>query len=169
MTPEEQVARWAVMPPEIWLAGADRSSARYDTVIRWEQDRAYMAPLPCGVRWHALRMPEELGLAVLRALLATAAAQALGPVLHDRTEGLTVWLLPVEPDTGAEWERLDPVLVLLTAGHTLQAPGPEVLGGEPVRWAHWPQIPGTLTPPDLLARALGQHLALAGPLQDGSS
>lgn len=152
MTPQEKAALWASQPAAIWLAGADRSG-RHGIVIAWDTNPNHLAPLPCGVRWHALRTPDTLGLAALAALRATPAGTALGPVLHDQRTAATYWLLPVEPDTSSRWHQIDPALDLLGAGHMLEAPDPDTQTGI-VHWINWPAVPGTLTPPDMLEAAL---------------
>jgi hypothetical protein len=162
VTPQRQTELWASLPPGAWLAGADRER-RHDIVIRWGWDRTWLAPLPCGVRWDALAMADALGLAVLKALRTSATCPALGPVLHDRALGLVHWLLPVEVGAAARWREVDSTLQLMTGGAHLHAPDPDP---EPAdrrsferEWVSWPPVTGTLTPPDVLAAAISQHLA----------
>ena len=163
MTPQEQTELWANLPGNTWLAGAERTAGRHDIMIRWGWDPSWLAPLPCGVRWDVLAMSGGLGLAVLKALRRARTCPALGPVLHDGALSMTYWLLPVEVDAEARWREVDATLQLMTRGAYLSAPDPdpdpEVLAPRHQEWVSWPPVTGTLTPPDVLAAAIKQHLA----------
>ncbi|MCC9306446.1 hypothetical protein LN042_04865 [Kitasatospora sp. RB6PN24] len=151
MTPPMQAAQWAAMPPAIWLASA-AGPDRHDVVVRWGWDPGWLASLPCGVRWDAVRMDEAPGLAVLAALRSTDALPVLGPVLHHRGAGHVYWLVSIEADGPADWREIDPTCVLFGAGSHLALPtlDPELPQECPEQWIHRPRVVGTLTPPSLL-------------------
>ncbi|MDH6141979.1 hypothetical protein P3T35_004000 [Kitasatospora sp. GP30] len=114
--------------------------------------------LPCGVQWDVIRLPEEPGVPALHALLASSAAGAIGPVMHDPRGGHTYWLVSMQLHADHTWARITRSSRVLSTGDYLPAvePEPEVPGA--IRWLHWPAVTGVLTPPSLLAAAVLQVL-----------
>lgn len=157
MTPEQTAALWRNMPATTWLAGV-MGAARHDTVVRWSRQPHGLAQLPCGVRWDAVRMPEVLGLPVLRVLRERVKGE-LGPVLHDRRSGQVYWLVPV-----GGGKRLHPEVVVLGDGAYLSVPDPEEERGPgwPAVWVHWPSVTGTLTDAAGLAAVVREQLVVVG-------
>lgn len=151
MTARELTERWAAMSPAAWLAAA-AGLRRYEIVIAWDTYPDRIVNLPCGVRWDAVRTPARLSPLVLERLLGGDDRHHIGPVLQDHRTGMAYWLTPTEADAG-RWQDL-PDVELLGRSHHIDAPAPEGGGTWPTEWIHWPQTPGTLTPPHILAAAL---------------
>ncbi|MCC9307660.1 hypothetical protein LN042_11195 [Kitasatospora sp. RB6PN24] len=150
---ELAAAQWAGMPAANWLAGV-AGPGKHDVVIAWGSKPEQPELLPCGVRWHAVRMAGHIGKPVLDRLLSDGAS--VGPVLRAGRTGALYWLLPVEVDARARWAQL-PVR-LLTSSSYLAAPSPDSHAHEPAGWVHWPEVTGTLTSPELLATAIEREL-----------
>ncbi|TQF04737.1 hypothetical protein E6W39_24085 [Kitasatospora acidiphila] len=159
MTPQAQTAP-LVMSPAAWLAsstGPDRPVIERE----WPGQPGGIQMLPCGVLWDAIRLPEESGLAALHMLLATDAAPAIGPVMHDPGRGYVYWLVPVESHADLTWARITRSSRVFSTGDYLGAPEPDPAVPGPVRWVRWPDVTGVLTPPSLLAAAVLQVLPTA--------
>lgn len=111
---------------------------------------------PAGEWWDAVRVPRNLGEAVLRDL-----GEETGAVIEDPNGALLYWL--VRPGAGAEWS-LPPVSGIQVQGSTthVAVPGPQRTAGP-----HW-RVPPTraqcLTDADSLHSALRAAVDVAlGP------
>jgi hypothetical protein len=146
------------LSPISWLAsavGADRAATERD----WPRQPGGIQMLPCGVYWDVVRLPEELGLAALRTLLAADATRpAVGPVMHDPHGGHVYWLVSMERHADYTWSRVAPESRVRSSGDYLAAVEPEPAVPGPVRWVHWPAVTSMLTPPALLAAAVKREL-----------
>lgn len=151
MTAEELTERWSAMSPAAWLAAA-AGSRRYEIVIRWDWEPDWLARLPCGLRWDAVKTSARLGPTVIEQFLGGNDRHRIGPILQDHRTGEAYWLTPIETDT-SRWDGL-PGVELLGQGQHLAAPAPKSSIIGLAEWIHWPQTPGTLTPPHILAAAL---------------
>ncbi|MCC9306959.1 hypothetical protein LN042_07535 [Kitasatospora sp. RB6PN24] len=144
------------MPAATWLAGA-AGSLRHDVVIAWGDEPGRPQPLPCGARWDVVRVPERIGSRVLGRLLTGDGQGAIGPVLLDRRARNLYWLVAIETEPIARWSTVLEVR-FFSHGDYLAVPSPDVTDAWPADWVYWPEITGALTPPAMLAAAIGREL-----------
>ncbi|MBV6699396.1 hypothetical protein [Kitasatospora aureofaciens] len=139
--------RLSRLPAPLWLVSACEDD-RDATLAAWPSRPGGLLLLPCGVCWDAVRLPAQLGLAVLDALLHDAVET--GPVLHD-CDTQVVYVL-ITPGGGIDWNERHPQVRLLSTGCYLATPSPELDWlNRMVVWAHMPPLPAPTDPADLLA------------------
>lgn len=148
----EQTA--ATMPRSLWLSSALGRYRRDYPVIRWASEPHRLLKVPTGVRWDVVALPCATGIPLLKCLAGSPDQDELGPVLVDARTELTYWLMP--PGSPAKISARQNLLSLpagwlLTASDPDHACTPDCGARQPVIWAHWPSVNGTLTPPELLA------------------
>ncbi|MHC5258978.1 hypothetical protein ACYSUO_13905 [Streptomyces sp. UC4497] len=142
-----------------WLASCHRKPS--EAYAAWGQS-PFLAKLPAGRDWDALRVQQPLGLTVLWELGEEADAV---PVLEEHAKPRPVFYILTRPDpAGASvtWPETEDVR-LLTAGEHLCMPSPDADGITGVRhhsflWRTPPDGSGKLVDPELLRTALKSAL-----------
>jgi hypothetical protein len=148
------IERAAVMPRGLWLSSVLGRYRRDYPVIRWDTEPHRLFKVPTGVRWDALILPSTVGIPLLKRLTGGPEQDDLGPVLLDARTDLTYWLMPL--GSSAEISARQGLLSLRPGWHLAVSDpdhdcSPDCGPRQPVTWAHWPSINGTLTSPELLA------------------
>ncbi|WP_282795195.1 hypothetical protein [Streptomyces sp. CC224B] len=137
-----------------WLTGARADVRR--ALAAW--DRGDLAPVPAGVAWDVVRMPQRVGWRTVHRLRADGAL--LGPVLHTVTHVEAL----VPADTARSWYA--PQTTTLARGDFVSAPDPAVVAPLTARTRSWivaPTAPLFLTDPDELRAAyLAAHEVMKG-------
>ncbi len=166
----------ATMPASLYLTGTRGPRLRDRLAIRWTAQPGLLIPLPTGVRWDTVRMPADLGMAVLTSLLASTKPERIGPVLLNEDTGHTYWLTTLGTQPDDTWSSIHPSVELLPPGTPVHMPDPcpnplmtEFREGpELVTWSHWPTVTGTLTPAVWIAvTAAASHTRRAAPSRQG--
>ncbi|MGY0489584.1 hypothetical protein [Streptomyces sp. WG-D5] len=142
-----------------WLASCHRQPS--EAYAAWEQS-PFLARLPAGRTWDALRVQQPLGLTVLWELGEEAAAV---PVLEEHAKPRPVFYILARADAVAPapaWPETEDVR-MLTAGEDLAMPSPDADAITGVRhhsflWRTPPDGSGRLADPELLRAALRSAL-----------
>lgn len=137
-----------------WLTEARADVRR--ALAAW--DRGDLAPVPAGIAWDVVRMPQRIGWRTIHHLRADGAL--LGPVLHTATHVEAL----VPPETARSW--CAPQATTLSRGDFIAAPDPAVVAPLTVRTRSWivaPTAPLLLTDPaELLSAYTAAHEAMKG-------
>ncbi|GHE98682.1 hypothetical protein GCM10018785_73300 [Streptomyces longispororuber] len=128
----------------IWLTEARADVRR--ALAEWE--RGDLAPVPAGVAWDVVRVPQRTGWRTVHRLRADGTL--LGPVLH------TVTHVEVLVPAGTARFWCAPRTTTLSRGEFVAAPDPAVIAPLTARTRSWivaPTAPLVLTDPDELRAA----------------
>ncbi|MCX3061630.1 hypothetical protein [Streptomyces beihaiensis] len=135
-----------------WLASCQRRPE--DAYAAWRES-PYLARLPAGKAWDALRVPQPLGLTVLWELGDLAEKV---PVLEEHAKPRPVFYILTEPGTAADWPDAEDARMVST-GEDLHMPSPGADGITGVQhhsflWRVPPDGSGRLADPDVLRTAV---------------
>ncbi|MFE1954352.1 hypothetical protein ACFW9D_28235 [Streptomyces sp. NPDC059524] len=136
-----------------WLAACHAQPEK--AFAQWEQ-APFLARLPAGRRFDALRVHQPLGLTVLWELGDDAGKV---PVLEEHAPPRPVFYILTRPGSADDWPPAQDDAVLLGAGTELSVPSPHADGITGVQqhtymWRVPPDGSGRLADPDVLRAAL---------------